>query len=169
MLAREPQGEQPLLDRCTRRYALLEELLGALAENGVDPKAMREALDQIDADPSRYRRLDTALADALASDRSILRALDLVLARSFLPATLRAFLASRRAELKLSGPLPRRAGSPERPATAATLTGPTLEPAAPATCRPRISQLSAQVWRTTDATCRPRGSVSVTKGRAALP
>jgi len=132
MLARGPQGEQPLLYRCTRRYALLEELLGTLAEDGVDPRAMREALEQVDADPSRYRWLEIALADALASDRSILRAHDLVLARSSLPATLRAFLASRHAELKRSGPLPRRAGSRELPATAATL--PVLEPAVPATC-----------------------------------
>ncbi|HEX6010380.1 MAG TPA: hypothetical protein VFY87_00975 [Geminicoccaceae bacterium] len=41
MLARGPRGEQPLLDRCTRRYALLEELLGPLAEGGVDPRTMR--------------------------------------------------------------------------------------------------------------------------------
>jgi hypothetical protein len=132
MLARGPQGEQPLLDRCTRRYALLEELLGALAEDGVDPKAMREALEQVDADPSRYRRLETALADALASDRSILRAFDLVLARGSLPATLSAFLANRHAELKCSGPLPRRAGGRRLSATA--LPVPMLEPAAPVTC-----------------------------------
>ena len=134
MLAREPQGEQPLLDRCTQRYALLEELLRALAGHGVDPKAMRAVLEQVDVDPSRYRRLETALADALASDRAILRALDLVLARSSLPATLRAFLASRHAELKRSGPLPRRARSRELPTTAATLTVLVLEPAVPAAC-----------------------------------
>jgi hypothetical protein len=135
MLARDPQGEQPLLDRCTRQYALLEELLGALAEDGGDAKTMREALDRVDADPSRYRRLEGALADALASDRSVLRALDLVLAHTSLPATLRAFLARRHAELRRSGPLPRQGGSREVPETVATLPMPVLKPASPAaTC-----------------------------------
>jgi hypothetical protein len=134
LLAHEPQREQPLLDRCTRRYALLEELLGKLAEHGLDPKAMREALEQVDGDPSRYRWLEAALADALASDQSILRALDLVLARDSLPATLRAFLTSRHAELKRPGPLPRRAGNRELPATATKLPGPMLDPAVPVAC-----------------------------------
>jgi hypothetical protein len=91
-------------------------------------------LEQVDADPSRYRRLGTALADALASERSILRASDLVLARSSLPAKLRAFLASRHAELKRSGPLPQRAGVRESPAPAAAPPASMLEPASPVTC-----------------------------------
>ena len=75
----------------------LEELLGLLAEGGVDPRTMRGCWNRSTPTPSRYRRLGTALADALASDRSCER--DLVLARSSLPAKLRAFLASRHAEL----------------------------------------------------------------------
>ena len=122
MLARGPHGEQPLLDRCTRRYGLLEELLGPLAEGGVDPRTMRGCLEQVDADPSRYRRLGTALADALASDRSCERWI-LVLARSSLPAKLRAFLASRHAELKRSGPLPQRAGVREVTSTSGRAAG----------------------------------------------
>lgn len=69
MLTGEDGAEAALLECCAARYALLERLLGLLAERSVSIGQVRDLLDGIDMDPARYGgEIDAAMADARRSD-----------------------------------------------------------------------------------------------------
>jgi hypothetical protein len=133
MLATDPEREQPLLDRCTERYALLEELLGVLGAHDVDPQRLREALEQAGADPSHYESLDAALADAHAGDLAVSGALEPLLGAGRLPAALKSFVASGPAEHARAEPA-RKHGASQKLSRAAELSAALFNPSAPVAC-----------------------------------
>lgn len=71
MQALEQGTEQALLARCTDRYALLERLIGLLVESSMTPEQVRELLDGIESDPSRYGSFKLALAEARAAEAEL--------------------------------------------------------------------------------------------------
>ncbi len=93
MLTLEQGAEKALLERCTARYALLERLLGLLAERSTPPDQVRDLLDGIDMDPARYQgRLDRALADACHGDEGLAALIAVALDEGELSAAVEACL-----------------------------------------------------------------------------
>lgn len=100
MLSPEDGSERALLKRCTARYALLERLLGLLAEHSTPTGQVRDLLDGIDMDPARYQGdLAQALADASCSDEGLGRLASVALAEDDLPAAIEACLQDQAAQV----------------------------------------------------------------------
>jgi hypothetical protein len=74
LLAGSTPDERDYLGCCTRRYALLERLLGEL-QMAVGAASLRDVALDLDADPACYADSGSALAAALAGDRALDRAL----------------------------------------------------------------------------------------------
>lgn len=105
----EQGTEQALLQRCTDRYALLERLIGLLAERCGAAGQVQGVLDGIESDPAAYGGFERALAEAEAAEAALAELLAEALDEGGLPAPVEACFEAALAGLGPSPVAPARA------------------------------------------------------------